>query len=324
MPSPGIIKSELGWSALMISILISLSNCTQGSQCNEVDALPDSVAIATLGDSLFNFNWETCRQVSGALSLMFGEEVSDHSVYAARLTGPIILDVYNQYDYANQSMPELASVVFQGGGNDIHCECTVEERPECYEDVERLLDETGQLIDQMAADGRDTIIYVGYYPLAGSFAHDWPAIDSMMNQMDPLCADKGCIFLDLRPVFAGHPEWILGDGRHPSPEGSHAIASEIYDVLLGQCNCDMWQDGLCGGGACEADTREQTRSCIPPGCLLESQCVPDAACEECNCDVWQDGECGGGSCAADTREQTRSCIPPGCLLESQCVPDPTC
>jgi hypothetical protein len=324
MSSPAIIKSELGWSALMIISLISLSNCTPAEQCEELHALPDSVAIAVLGDSMFNrFVWN-CGGVPAELSLMLGEEVADYSLWGVNMTGGTYKDVYGQYDTAKQEMPGMTSVVFDGGSNDIASECTEAERPECLEDVQTLLDEIGQLIDQMVGDGRNTIIYVGYYQLAGYFADWWPATNSLMDQIDPLCVDKGCIFLDLRPVFEGHPEWIDYDGVHLSLEGSIAVANEIHSTLMGQCSCAGWVDGECGGGSCTDDTLEQTRTCTPPGCLAESQCVADASCETCNCDVWQDGQCGGGSCTADTREQTRSCTPPGCLAESQCVADASC
>ena len=151
----------------------------------------------------------------------------------------------------------------------------------------------------------------------------WPAMSSLMDQIDSLCVEKGCAFLDLRPLFDAHPEYIQEDQLHPTHEGSEVIASEIHNILMGQCGCDVWQNGDCGGGSCTADTREQTRICAPPGCLLESKCVTDTRCE-CRCGVWQEGECGGGSCGADEREQTRFCLPSGCDLESQCVSDTSC
>jgi len=318
---PAIIKSELGRWALVVVSSISLSNCTSGPQCEELHALPDSVAIATLGDSLFNRVVWPCTGVPAGLSLKLGEEVADYSIWGVSMTGNTPHDVYGQYNQAKQEMPGMKSIVFDGGANDILYECTESERPECLEDVQTLMDEIGQLIDEMVADGRHMILYVGYYEFP---AGEWPAINSLMDQMDPLCADKGCTFLDLRPVFEGHPEWIYYDGIHLNLQGAEVVANEIYNILMGQCSCSGWADGECGGGACADDTLEQTRTCTPPGCFLESQCVPDASCEACTCDVWQDGECGGGSCAADMREQTRSCTPPGCLPESQCVADASC
>ena len=47
----------------------------------------------------------------------------------------------------------------------------------------------------------------------------------------------------------------------------------------GGCACTAWTNAGCGAGGCAAGEQRQTRSCSPPaGCLVESQCVADAAC----------------------------------------------
>ena len=86
------------------------------------------------------------------------------------------------------------------------------------------------------------------------------------------------------------------------------------------CNCPpVWNDDACGpAGGCAADEMHQARTCVPAGCGIETQCVPDWY----TAPAWIDDACGpAGGCAADEMHQTRTCVPAGCGIETQCVPD---
>jgi len=156
--------------ALALILVVGLSACSVdhgADQCQEVDALPESPAIAALGDSVFSTHWETCQCVAGHLSLLSGEKMWDYSAGGERVTHPTAHDIYEQYEDASREMAELKTVVFDGGGNDLLWECTQAERPACSADVEVILGEIGALVDQMILDGVETVVYVGYYQTNG-------------------------------------------------------------------------------------------------------------------------------------------------------------
>jgi hypothetical protein len=44
------------------------------------------------------------------------------------------------------------------------------------------------------------------------------------------------------------------------------------------CSCDSWQDIGCGSGGCLSNQMYQTRTCNPPNCNIEEQCVDDPSC----------------------------------------------
>ncbi|MDD5145708.1 MAG: peptidoglycan-binding domain-containing protein [Candidatus Pacebacteria bacterium] len=44
------------------------------------------------------------------------------------------------------------------------------------------------------------------------------------------------------------------------------------------CNCTAWANGACGVGGCITGQRQQTRTCTPAACALETQCVTDSTC----------------------------------------------
>ena len=101
-----------------------------------------------------------------------------------------------------------------------------------------------------------------------------------------------------------------------------AVGSTTVVVGAPLCACGSWAGGSCGAGGCSALQRQQTRTCNPVNCLVQSQCVNDAGC--CTCGAWSNATCGGGGCSSTQRQQTRSCSPSGCQAESQCMADSVC
>ncbi len=50
-----------------------------------------------------------------------------------------------------------------------------------------------------------------------------------------------------------------------------------------ECDCTDWTDKSCGGNDCALEQMWQTRSCDPPGCAKESQCIDDSSCSSMVC-----------------------------------------
>jgi hypothetical protein len=49
-------------------------------------------------------------------------------------------------------------------------------------------------------------------------------------------------------------------------------------VCVTQCSCTSWVNQGCGGGGCASNQMYQTRTCTPPGCATEAQCVYSPSC----------------------------------------------
>ncbi len=72
--------------------------------------------------------------------------------------------------------------------------------------------------------------------------------------------------------------------------GRRAFTNPIW-VDVTSCSCGSWSEGSCGGGSCNSEQKQWTRSCTPSACAAESKCVYDEDCEE-----EEEGEGSGGSC----------------------------
>jgi hypothetical protein len=119
-----------------------------------------------------------------------------------------------------------------------------------------------------------------------------------------------------------------------TPVGSTAITikgvgggktkTAIYTLTVNPmpCTCSSWTSGTCGAGGCGIMQRQQTRSCMPTGCDVTSQCVNDSTC--CSCSSWTNGACGVERCLANQRHQNRTCNPVNCQSQTQCIADSSC
>ncbi|MFH1895148.1 MAG: hypothetical protein ABIJ74_01005 [archaeon] len=95
--------------------------------------------------------------------------------------------------------------------------------------------------------------------------------------------------------------------------GQKPIAGKILPSSAASCSCGSWNNVFCGG-SCSSDQMQQTRSCNPAGCDIESQCIDDS------CSAWADNSCGGNGCSSTQLYQTRTCNF-GCAPQTQCVND---
>ena len=55
---------------------------------------------------------------------------------------------------------------------------------------------------------------------------------------------------------------------------------DVEAALNSICICDDWTAGFCGGGTCNANERQYTRTCDPSACAIETKCEYDASCDE--------------------------------------------
>jgi lysophospholipase L1-like esterase len=188
--------------------------------------------VLLIGDSYLEIpdrelNAELSRLARAAGLLGSSETYRDAAISGTRLAGgsrPIPW----QYTNAQRQAPARL-LILDGGGNDIiaaNCaDCAA---------LQAAVAAAASLFQQVAADGSvEYIVYFFYpdLPLFPAFRRD--AASYLRPRLQSLCEQSAvaCHFLDLRPVFTGHPEFIGPDHLHPTAAGSRAIARAIFDLV---------------------------------------------------------------------------------------------
>jgi hypothetical protein len=90
-----------------------------------------------------------------------------------------------------------------------------------------------QLLAKVASDG--TVEHVVYFlqPELPSI----PGVAAVRPGMQQACAESTvpCHFLDLQPLWAGHPEYTAADGIQASEAGATVIANSIWSIMQQNC-----------------------------------------------------------------------------------------
>ncbi len=204
------------------------------SPCVTAEAQGNEVVV--LGDTFF----ATTHQVTAFLEdaaraaghLPAGERYRDVSQFtnnALALGGP---QIAAQYEAATADAPARI-VIMNGGGADVllgNCDvidasCDV---------LTEAASAARELLSTLASDGVSAVVYAFYPDAMGD-------VREKMDVLRPLIesACKGgpapCHWVDLRPVFAGHPEYLQPDGLNPTDAGARATADAIWAALTASC-----------------------------------------------------------------------------------------
>jgi hypothetical protein len=184
---------------------------------NEVVIIGDSViAAGAIPEAI-----EALAQDAGSLAQ--DDHYVDNSVSGTMLANN---QIPNQYSQA-QANNDIRFVLMNGGGVD--CQ---------NNNPEGALTGAQSLFEAMEQDGVEAVLYFFYADPMGS---QWEALetclDTLRPQMQALCeglAAPKCYFLDLRPVWEGHPEYT-SDGLHPTAAGSTATGEAIWEAMVDHC-----------------------------------------------------------------------------------------
>jgi hypothetical protein len=171
--------------------------------------------------------------------------------------------------------PKIHSAVMTGGGNDFilvseewvggdQCRNDPSPMPQrvCQDIVQAALDAGSQLMIDAADAGIRDVVYFFYPNIPdGTWVggeHPNALLDWSYPKVQALCDDAlantggrmRCHFLDLRPVFAGHPEYFaggtFGEGDiHENSEGSKAMAKVIVELMKDRCIAQPASSGCC-------------------------------------------------------------------------------
>jgi lysophospholipase L1-like esterase len=188
--------------------------------------------VLLIGDSYLaipdrELNAELSRLARAARLIGPAEHFRDNAISGTKLVGgahPIPW----QYTDAQSQRPARV-LILDGGGNDIiAAECA-----DCAP-LRAALAAATTLFERVAADHSVTRIVYFFYPDLPNFpAFRADAANFMRPRLQSLCEQSAvrCTFLDLRPIFRGHPEFIGPDHLHPTTAGADAMAQAIFDLL---------------------------------------------------------------------------------------------
>jgi lysophospholipase L1-like esterase len=175
--------------------------------------------------------------------------VVDHIQVSARLNGSLgPQESYRRYDAGGTQMgngqdPAIDTVIMNGGGNDVligsanGCLSNPPPAQACVAAIDVVLEAAEQLLADMAGAGVQHVVYHFYPHLPPGLGATTETVDYAAPLVQAVCeaAPVECHFVDLRPAFEGHPEYITFDGVHPSEEGSVVIADLVWGTMVEHC-----------------------------------------------------------------------------------------
>lgn len=187
-----------------------------------------------IGDSFLALSGAIRRDIevhARAISALGANE----SYRDASQSGALIAGISQQYSSQASRMP-VKVVIMDGIGNDMlgAMSCGTP-GPNCAA-ITNAMNTTKNLFAKFASDSNlQNIVYMWYPkpPIAGlSTAEDYVA-----PQIQAMCTSSKvpCSWVDLRPVFQGHSNYIMSDGLHPTTAGSQAAADAVWATMQKNC-----------------------------------------------------------------------------------------
>lgn len=187
-----------------------------------------------IGDSFLALSGAIRRDIevhARAISTLGANE----SYRDASQSGALIAGIAQQYSSQASRMP-VKVVIMDGIGNDMlgAMSCGTP-GPNCAA-ITNAVNTTKNLFAKFASDSTlQNIVYMWYPkpPIAGLSA----AEDYVAPQIQAMCTSSKvpCSWVDLRPVFQGHSNYIMSDGLHPTAAGSQAAADAVWATMQKNC-----------------------------------------------------------------------------------------
>jgi len=207
------------------------------ASCLPMNLAPADVLI--LGDVLIELTSFTPLLEQAAVSagvLSTGQHFRDHAMAVSSLLATGALSFDNQYTGARADGPARV-IVMDGGATDVlNGQCAGMLTPECPA-AHAAVSGAEQLFQRFAKDGVEHVVYFFYGDPV-----DNPTLEDGLNLMRPLlknaCGRSAvpCHWLDLRPIFEGHPEYVMGtDGLVFSEAGAAVAAAATFAFMQKQC-----------------------------------------------------------------------------------------
>jgi hypothetical protein len=204
--------------------------------CSPSNLAPADVLI--LGDVLIELSIFTAQLEQAAVNvgiLASGEHYRDQAMAVSSLLATGQLSFDNQYSSARADGPARV-IIMDGGATDVLTgQCAGMLTPDCPASHAAVMG-AEQLFARFAKDGVEHVVYFFYGDPVGN-----PSLKDGLDLMRPLLQNVcgrsavACHWLDLRAIFAGHPEYVGTDGLVFTDAGATAAAAATFAFMQKQC-----------------------------------------------------------------------------------------
>ncbi len=214
----------------------STANENQTLDCAAAQPIAAS-ELAIYGDSLIQLSPFGARFESHATSegaLQAGEHYRN---YASAQTSFLAQNGFSLSGQYSASLGEgvARTVVMNGGATDM-LQKTCGEAPsaDCAA-IQAAVSGAEQLLQQLADSGVQQIVYM-FYPNPRDAALR-AGLDALRPLIRNVCGHSPipCHWLDLRPTFSGHDDYLGPDGIVFSDSGAEAAAAAVWDLMVKRC-----------------------------------------------------------------------------------------
>jgi hypothetical protein len=241
------MKSKMFYALSVLLLCSVVSACglisvswIRSASCNKV---------VNLGDSIFALSGDE----HSYLQSWAGQTFRRYAKSGAMITGgdSITPDLNMQYNTAKGD-GLIKTIFMDGGGNDILIPATLFDPYNCKVDwwesglsssckslINDVYVNTVTLLNRMAADGVQYVIFQGYYHVKGGLIGTTalnPAVDYGDTKLSLAVTNSTLpwkVFIDARNLGITNSDIII-DGIHPTSSGSYKLASAIWPYLQGK------------------------------------------------------------------------------------------
>lgn len=205
-------------------------------QCELEDIAPERIVI--LGDAVLELSGfaNELQGVAREAGWLGADE--QYRAYASSVTSflaEVPLGIQTQYAESRNEGP-ASVVILNGGATDmLQNPCSGSLTPDCPEIRAAALG-AERLFSQMAEDGVEHVVYLSY-PVLRDRPELNARLDLMRPQIENACGNSAvaCHFIDLRPHFEGHDEYLGPDGIVFSQTGARATAITLWGAFDARC-----------------------------------------------------------------------------------------
>jgi hypothetical protein len=240
------------------------------------DARPPCIAdpnqVVIVGDSYINWGTHTLPADLAAVS---GQTWRLYAVGGASMaTGGATGFIPDQFELAVAENPNIKLTIMDGGGNDVlipaltwvggdQCKnqpigTAPSAIPQVCKDIyQAAADASVALMNRSTEVGVEDVVYFFYPHVPENTLVGGSNPNTMLDYSLPLAKEVcdgaftrtggklRCHFVDMVPVFEGHPEWFAPADIHPNTMGSAAMAQEIWRVMTEACVGQPTSSGCC-------------------------------------------------------------------------------
>ena len=230
--------------------------------------LKDGKQVVLLGDSYINWVSHT---FPADLFREAGKTYRNYAVGGYSMGSGGLGLIPPQLDQAVKENPDIITAVMTGGGNDVLVadtakfprggDCKMSDMsptiPDCQKIVDVALEAADKMLNNGIAHGVQHVVYF-FYPnvpegtIVGG-THPNAILEYAAPKVQEFCdstfertgGKATCYFVDLRPVFKGHPEYFAPTDIHPNTMGSAAMAKAVWQTMKDNCLAQPESSGCC-------------------------------------------------------------------------------